>query len=288
MARPRRRGQVTGYSVRLSGKAIVVTGAARGLGRACAVAFAKEGADIALLDIARDVPGVPYPLGTPGQLAHTAAMCREHGAAVLTTHADVRDLAAVERAVAEACERFGALDVLVNNAGIAAPAGKPAHEITEHEWLLMIDVDLSGAWRMTRAAGRIMAGRQAGSIINVASTAGLVGYRNFAGYVAAKHGLIGLTKATALDYAPMKVRVNALCPGSVRDDRHAEGRMLSEIARALDVPVADHEAAFLETQPMNALIEPEDVAAAAVWLASDESRQVTGSVLTVDGGFTAR
>jgi NAD(P)-dependent dehydrogenase (short-subunit alcohol dehydrogenase family) len=279
---------VKGYSGRLSGKTIMVTGAARGLGRACAIAFAKEGADIALIDIARDLPGVPYPLGTVSQLAHTAALCREHGAAVLTVHADVRDLGQVENAVAQACERFGVLDVLVNNAGVAAPAGKPTHEIAEHEWLLMIDVDLSGAWRMTRAVGPMMAARRAGSIINVASTAGLVGYRNFAGYVAAKHGLIGLTRATALDYAPMKVRVNALCPGSVRDDHHAEGRMLSEIARALGVPAADHEAAFLEAQPMNALIEPEDVAAAAVWLASDESRQVTGSVVTVDGGFAAR
>jgi NAD(P)-dependent dehydrogenase (short-subunit alcohol dehydrogenase family) len=274
--------------VRLSGKTIMVTGAARGLGRVCSIAFAKEGADVALIDIAQDLPGVPYPLGTVSQLAYTAALCREHGAAVLTARADVRDLAAVERAVAEACERFGVLDVLVNNAGIAAPAGKAAHEIAEDEWSLMIDIDLSGAWRMTRAVGRIMADRRAGSIINVASTAGLVGYRHFAGYVAAKHGLIGLTKATALDYAPMKVRVNALCPGSVRDDDHVEGRMLSEIARALDVPAAEHEAAFLEAQPMNALIEPEDVAAAAVWLASDESRQVTGSIVTVDGGFTAR
>lgn len=274
--------------MRLDGKSIVLTGAARGLGRACAVAFAKEGADLALIDIARDLPGVPYPLGTASQLAHTAALCREHGAAVLTAQADVRDLAAVERAVAEARQRFGVLDVLVNNAGIAAPAGKAAHEIAEHEWSLMIDVDLSGAWRMIRAVGPVMAARRAGSIVNIASTAGLVGYRHFAGYVAAKHGLIGLTKAAALDYAPVKVRVNAVCPGSVRDDQQAEGRMLSEIARALDVPVADHETTFLEAQPMNALIEPEDVAAAAVWLASEESRQVTGSIVAVDGGFTAR
>lgn len=110
--------------MRLSGKSIVVTGAARGLGRACAIAFAKEGADIALIDIARDLPGVPYPLGTVSQLAHTAALCREHGAAVLTVQADVRDLAAVEHAVAEASERFGVLDVLVNNAGIGGPGGE--------------------------------------------------------------------------------------------------------------------------------------------------------------------
>ena len=124
--------------------------------------------------------------------------------------------------------------------------------------------------------------------VNVASTAGLVGYRHFAGYVAAKHGIVGLTKAAALDFAPMKVRVNAVCPGSVRDDAAAEGRMLAEIARALEVTVGEHEQAFTEAQPMNALVEPGDIAGAVVYLASDESRQVTGSVLTVDGGFSAR
>ncbi|MFF8919424.1 SDR family oxidoreductase [Streptomyces sp. NPDC015032] len=274
--------------MRLAGKTAIITGAARGIGRACAIAFAREGADLVLVDIGDELPGVPYPLGTASQLAHTAELCREHGAALTTRHADVRDLAALYEVVDEARGRFGRIDVLMNNAGIAAPSGKTTHEISEDEWQLMIDVDLSGAWRMTKAAGKLMTAQRSGSIINVASTAGLVGYRHFAGYVAAKHGIVGLTKATALDYAPMKVRVNALCPGSVRDDDAAEGRMLSEIARSLDVPVSEHEETFIQAQPMNALIEPEDVAAAAVWLGSDESRQVTGSVLTVDGGFTAR
>jgi NAD(P)-dependent dehydrogenase (short-subunit alcohol dehydrogenase family) len=274
--------------MRLAGKAVVVTGAARGLGRACALACAGEGADLVLLDICADLAQVPYPLGTPSQLAHTAELCRQAGAAVLTMPTDVRDPQAVQAAVAMAGDRFGRIDVVVNNAGIAAPSGKPVHEISEDEWSLMLDVDLTGAWRMIRAVGKAMAAARSGSIINVASTAGLVGYRHFAGYVAAKHGLIGLTKAAALDYAPMKVRVNAVCPGSVRDDALMEGRMLAEIARALDVPVSEHEQAFVEAQPMNTLIEPEDVAAAVVYFASDESRQVTGSVLTVDGGFSAR
>ncbi|MFD4141262.1 MULTISPECIES: SDR family oxidoreductase [unclassified Streptomyces] len=273
---------------RLSGKTALITGAARGLGRACAVAFAREGADLMLLDVAADLPGVPYPLGSASQLAYTAELCRDEGASVQTRQADVRELAQVEAATDDCVARFGRLDVLVNNAGIAAPSGKAAHEIEEHEWQLMLDVDLSGAWRTIRAAGGRMAAQGSGSIVNVASTAGLVGYRHFAGYVAAKHGLIGLTKAVALDYAPRKVRVNALCPGSVRDDPQVEGRMLAEIARSLDVPVAEHEETFVQAQPMNALIEAEDVAAAAVWLASDESRQVTGSVLTIDGGFTVR
>ncbi|MBB6418150.1 SDR family oxidoreductase [Streptomyces sp. AK010] len=274
--------------MRLHGKSVLVTGAARGLGRATALACAAEGADLTLLDICADLPGVPYPLGTPGQLAHTAALCREAGAAVLTAEADIRDLRAVREAVTRAEDRFGRIDVAVNNAGIAAPSGKPVHEIDEDEWSLMIDVDLSGAWRVIREVGKAMSAGRAGSIVNVASTAGLVGYRHFAGYVAAKHAVVGLTKAAALDYAPTKVRVNAVCPGSVRDDAQAEGRMLAEIARALEVPVHEHEKTFIEAQPMNALIEPEDVAAAVVFLASDESRQITGSVLTVDGGFSIR
>lgn len=272
--------------MRLSGKTVLITGAARGLGRACALACAAEGADLALLDICGDLAGVPYPLGTIGQLEHTAALCRERGAAVLTQPADVRDPRSVQAAVDLTVDRFERIDVVVNNAGIAAPSGKPAHEISEDEWALMIEIDLTGAWRMIRAVGKAMCAAGSGSIVNIASTAGLVGYRHFAGYVAAKHGVIGLTKAVALDYAPRKVRVNAVCPGSVRDDGEMEGRMLAEIARALDV--ADHVPAFVEAQPMNTLIEPEDVAAAVVYLASDESRQVTGSVLTVDGGFSAR
>ncbi|MEC3980973.1 SDR family oxidoreductase [Amycolatopsis sp. H20-H5] len=274
--------------MRLKGKTVIVTGAARGIGRACALAFSREGADVALLDVCRDVPGVPYQLGTSSQLEHTAGQCRELGAAVLAEQADVQDLAGLRSVVARVTDRFGRIDALVNNAGIAAPSGKSTHEITEEEWRLMIDVDLSGAWRMTSVVGPILTAQRSGSVINVASTAGLVGYRHFAGYVAAKHGLVGLTKAAALDYAPLKVRVNALCPGSVRDDTQVEGRMLAEIARSLHLPVSEHEETFLQSQPMNALIEPEDVAEAAVWLASDESRQVTGSVLTVDGGFTAR
>lgn len=275
-------------SLRLRDKVAVITGAARGIGRACAVRYAEEGADLLLLDIARDVDDVPYPLGSKRQLLATADRCRDRGAAVLAIVADLRDPPSLTRSVADGLERFGRIDILVNNAGIAAPSGKPVHEITEREWSVMLDVDLTGALRMMREVAPIMVGRRRGSIVNVASTAGLVGYRHFAAYVAAKHGLVGLTKAAALDYAPMSVRVNALCPGSVRDDPELEGRMLAEIARSLDTDVADHEATFVQAQPMNRLIEADDVAAAAVWLGADESAQVTGGVIAVDGGFTAR
>lgn len=274
---------------RLAGRTALVTGAARGIGRACAVAYARAGADLLLTDIGRDLPGVPYPLGTTDQLAHTALLCREQGAgSVVSVPADVRDTEDVRAVVDAALDRFGRIDVLLNNAGIAAPSGKTVQDITPDEWDLMLDVDVSGAWRMIRAVGNALIRQRSGSIVNVASTAGLVGYRHFAGYVTAKHALVGLTKAAALDLAPFGVRVNALCPGSVRDDEAAEGRMLSEIARSLDVPVEEHEQTFVAAQPMNRLIEPDDVAGAALWLASDESRQVTGSTVTVDGGFTSR
>lgn len=274
--------------MQLEGKVAVITGAARGIGRATALRFAREGAQVVLLDVAGDIEGVPYTLGSGSQLACTEMLCRAEGSPAWAMPVDVRDPRAIQRAIDFTLERCGAIDILVNNAGIAAPSGKAVHEIDEDEWQLMIDIDLSGAWRMIRAVGKEMLDRRSGSIINVSSTAGLVGYRHFAGYVAAKHGVIGLTKAAALDFAPLKVRVNAICPGSVRDDSVVEGRMLSEIARSLSVPVTEHEATFVQAQPMNALIEPDDIASAAVWLASDGSRQVTGSIVTVDGGFSAR
>ncbi len=272
----------------MDGKTAIVTGAARGLGRACAEIFAAHGADLALVDVARDLAGVPYPLGSWSQLMHTAALCEKQGRAAIAVAADVREPEAVASAVNEALDRFGRIDVLVNCAGIAAPSGKAIHEIGEEEWRLMLDIDLSGAWRMIKAVAPAMIAQRSGSIINVSSTAGLVGYRRFAGYVAAKHGLIGLTKAAALDYAPFAVRVNALCPGSVRDAPELEARMLAEIARSLEISVEDYQETFAQSQPANALIEPADVAAAALWLAGDGSRGVTGTVLTVDGGFTAR
>ncbi|MFE7898207.1 SDR family oxidoreductase [Streptomyces sp. NPDC057424] len=275
-------------SQRLNGKTVIVTGAARGIGRACAELLASHGADLVLTDIADDLPLVLYALGSEGQLAHTEKLCRAHGATVVSHPADVRDLPAVEAVVATAVERFGRVDAVVNNAGIAAPSGRAVHEIGEDEWTVMLDVDLSGAWRMTRAVGEVMARQRSGSIVNISSTAGLVGYRNFAAYVTAKHGLIGLTRAAALDYAPLKVRVNAVCPGSVRDDPVLEGRMLSEIAKSLDVPVAEHEEIFVQAQPTNELVEAGEVAEAVLWLVGDGSRGVTGSVVTVDGGFTAK
>ena len=272
---------------RLEGKVVVLTGAARGIGRVTAAECAAQGADLVLLDICADLPGVPYPLGTPGQLEHTAQLCRDQGAAVLTAAVDVRDPAAVGEAVTRAVDRFGRVDVVVNNAGIAAPSGKPVHEISEDEWALMLDVDLSGAWRLIRAVGKRMCEQRSGSIVNVASTAGLVGYRHFAGYVAAKHGIVGLTKATALESATSGVTVNAICPGWVLtplvqkqiDARAAQG----------GIPVEQAQRELLgEKQPSLQFTTPEQLGELAVFLCSPAGDNVKGVAWAVDGGWTAQ
>jgi NAD(P)-dependent dehydrogenase (short-subunit alcohol dehydrogenase family) len=271
-----------------NGKVVLISGAGRGIGRACAIRCAQQGADVVLFDLDQDLPEVPYPLACRAQLDETAALCGKEGAAVLVQSGDVRDGNQVAAAVEAAIARFGQIDALVNNAGIAAPSGRAVHEFSEAEWAVMLDINLSGAWRMIKAVVPHMLAQRQGSIVNVASTAGLVGYRDFAGYVAAKHGLVGLTKAAALDLAPSRIRVNAVCPGSVRDDPALDGRMLSEIARSLRIPVAEHENTFVQAQPTNQLVDAWSVAAAVVWLVSDDASQVTGATMAVDGGFTAR
>lgn len=273
---------------RLPGDVAVVTGAARGLGRAVAWSLARAGYDLVLTDIGDDLPGVDYPMGTIKQLNATADECRKHGAAVEIVIGDLRDPATAEAAASCASERFGRVDALVNCAGLAGPSGKPVHEVSAKEWALVVDVNLTAVWQMIRSVAPIMVGQRRGSIVNISSTAGVVGYQYFAGYVASKHGVIGLTKAAALDLAPFGVRVNAVSPGSIRDDLELDGRMLSAIADYLSVPLATHEAVFREQQPSNVLVEAEDVAAAVVWLAGNASRSTTGTTLVVDGGFSAR
>lgn len=152
--------------MRLRGKCVVITGAARGLGRACAVESAKEGADLVLLDIGHELNGVGYSLGTMEQLERTAVLCREHGAAILARATDVREQDQIQASVEMALDRFGKIDALINNAGIVAPSGLVAHEISEPQWLLMLDVDLCGAWRMIKAVAPHMTARRSGSIVS--------------------------------------------------------------------------------------------------------------------------
>jgi NAD(P)-dependent dehydrogenase (short-subunit alcohol dehydrogenase family) len=273
---------------RLTGRVAIVTGAARGVGRAVAVAMSREGADLLLTDACHDIDTCPYPMGTAEQLAETAGRCRDAGVQAVTAAADARDQRAARAAVRTALDQLGKVDILVNNAGVVAPGGRLAHEYGEDEWLLVTDINLHGAWRFAASVLPHMARRKAGSIVNVASTAGLVGFPAFAPYVASKHGLIGLTRALAADYGPHGIRVNAVCPTSIRDDPALDSAMLAGVASVLDTTVDDYQRLTLPYHPLGSLVDAEDVAAACVWLACDESRRVTGAAVPVDSGFTVK
>jgi NAD(P)-dependent dehydrogenase (short-subunit alcohol dehydrogenase family) len=267
---------------------VFITGAARGVGRASALAFAREGAVLLLGDICAPIEECPYPLATAEQLEETARRCRSLGGQTMTAVIDVRDQATIDQAISRCRSELGPVDVLVNNAGLVGPAGMPAHELRERDWTTMVDVDLSGPWRCAKAVLPDMLARRQGTIVNVASTAGMVAFPFFANYVAAKHGLIGLTRALALDYAPQSIRVNAVCPTSVRDESDLDSAMLAGVATMLGVEREDYEALSLPHHPLGSLVSADDVAAAIVWLCSPGARHVTGAVIPVDAGFTAR
>jgi NAD(P)-dependent dehydrogenase (short-subunit alcohol dehydrogenase family) len=267
---------------------VFITGAARGVGRATALAFAEAGAGVFLTDICAQIEECPYPLATREELEETARLCRNLHDRVGTAVVDVRRPDQIAEAVGRCRQELGSPDVLVNNAGIVGPGGVAAHELSEEAWSVLVDVDLSGVWRCSKAVLPQMVESRRGAIVNVASTAGLVAFPLFANYVAAKHGVIGLTRALALDYAVYSIRVNAVCPTSVRDEPALSSGMLHGVASMLGVDLADYEALSLPSHPLGTLVAAGDVAAAIRWLASDEAARVTGAVIPVDAGFTAR
>ncbi len=267
---------------------VFITGAARGVGRATALAFAHQGASVALADICAQIDECPYPLGTSEQLEETARRCRSLGSQVSSHVVDVRDQDQIDAAVAACRDELGPVDVLVNNAGLVGPAGAPSHQLDERAWTTMIEVDLSGVWRCAKAVLPDMMAKRSGSIVNVSSTAGLVAFPFFSNYVAAKHGVIGLTKALALDYAPHSIRVNAVCPTSVKDEPELDSGMLAGVAGMLGVGLGDYESMSLPHHPLGTLVSAADVADAVTWLASESAARLTGAVIPVDAGFTSR
>lgn len=231
---------------------MLVTGAASGIGRATALAFAAAGARVSAADV--DPDGLAALAGTAG---------------VTPVVADVRDAEQVAAAVAAAVAVTGRLDVAVNNAGVAGPF-RPLWDYAEADVAAVLDVDLVGVWRCLAAEARQMIAQGgAGSIVNVSSMLARVGMADNAVYTAAKHGVHGLTRAAALELAPHGVRVNAVAPGVTRT--------------GMTGPVSDE---LLADVPLRRIAEPEEVADAVLWLA--RASYATGSVLTVDGGFTAR
>jgi SDR family mycofactocin-dependent oxidoreductase len=268
---------------RLAGKVALVTGAARGIGRACALRFAEEGADVMLVDIGRSVETVLYPGARTDQLEEVAAEAAGLGRRALQVTADVRSGEALRSAVEQTVEELGKLDVLVAAAGI--DSWGEAWELTDQQWQTMIDVNLTGVWQSAKAAAPHMISQGAGSMILIGSVLSHKHNPGFAHYTAAKHGVLGLTRSFALELAPYMIRVNSIDPTAVRTDMTLNQEFLGELAGKKRGTVDDAEERLRRWNAMPLLmVEPVDIANAALFLASDEARYITGISLPVDLG----
>ncbi|GAA3237300.1 mycofactocin-coupled SDR family oxidoreductase [Pseudonocardia petroleophila] len=272
---------------RLAGRVALITGGARGQGRSHAVRLAGEGADVVLVDLCSPVDSAPYPMADPADLEQTVKLVEDLDRRALAVRADVRDLPALQAAVADGLAAFGRLDVVVANAGIAGYA--PSLEMDEATWQEMIDINLTGVWKTVRAAApAVVDGGRGGAIVLTSSVAGLMGFPNLAHYCAAKHGLVGLMKVLAVEFAPHRIRVNSVHPTNVDTDMIQNPAIHSLFS---GMPDPDPATAAAAMQAMHALpipwVDPIDISNAVAWLASDEARYVTGVALPVDGGMTA-
>jgi SDR family mycofactocin-dependent oxidoreductase len=266
----------------LDGKVAFVTGAARGQGRSHALRLAREGARIIAIDIATAVSEFNgYPPATPDDLEESRRLLEDQNASFLLGAVDVRDSAALDAVLAEGVSRFeGRLDVVVANAGICN-WGR-FWELPEEQWMSMIDINLSGVWRTMKAAvPHMLSAGNGGSIIAVSSVAGIKSLPAGAHYSAAKHGVTGLTKSAAIELGEYGVRVNSIHPWGVATPM---GHDTSNTRTLSEHP--NYAASFGSALPNLPLADPSDISDAVVWLASDLSRTVTGTQLTVDMGAT--
>ena len=257
--------------MKLAHRVAIVTGGGRGIGRAIALGLAAEGAAITVSGTAR------------APLEATAAGIVTNGGRALALIADVSDETAVARMVADTVERFGRLDILVNNAGIAGPTA-PVSESPADEWARTLTINLTGAFLCAKHAIPRLAAAGGGRIINITSVAGKIGYALRSAYAASKWGMIGLTRSLALEVGPQNITVNAIAPGSTRGQRLTN--VIRERAAALGRAAEDVEREFFVGQnALRRLVEPEEIAATAVFLASDEARNITGETISVSAGF---
>jgi NAD(P)-dependent dehydrogenase (short-subunit alcohol dehydrogenase family) len=245
-----------------------------------ALALAGEGARVAAFDVARPLSYPGYGMGSSAELESLGEACRGLGTECMTFAGDVRDNEAVTRAVTETLENFGRIDILFNNAGICAYG--LAHELTEEAWDAMLDINLKGAWLVARQVIPAMIRQRSGVIINNSSVAGLRGMGRLSHYAASKWGLTGLTKSWAIELAPYGIRVNSIHPTGVNTPMN-DG--LAELEGLTPREIAERSAGNLLPVPW---IEPEDVANAVLYLASDRARYVTGAPLVIDAGLLSR
>jgi (+)-trans-carveol dehydrogenase len=260
----------------------LITGAGRGQGRAQALRLAGEGVDVIAVDLCADIPEIPYSMASSADLAETVAAVTSTGRRALGLTADVRDPASIAGAVDQGVAALGGLDIVVANAGVFA-AGK-AWEMSQETWDALLAVNLTGAWNTARASIPHLIAREAGVMVFVASIAGVKGIDNLAGYAASKHGLIGLMRTLAIELAPHQIRVNAVAPTNVSTPLlHNEVTYQLFVGEAADEGELRQAFGTVNVMPVP-WIEPQDVAAAVAWLASDAARYVTGVVLPVDAG----
>jgi (+)-trans-carveol dehydrogenase len=271
---------------RLEGKVAFITGAARGQGRAHAVRMAQEGADIIAVDICKQIDSVLIPLANPEDLAETADLVKNLDRRVFTAEVDTRDFDGLKAAVDAGVEEFGRLDVIVANAGIGN-GGQTLDKTSEGDWDDMIAVNLSGVWKTVKAGvPHIIEGGRGGSIILTSSVGGLKAYPHTGHYVAAKHGVVGLMRTFAVELGAQNIRVNSVHPTNVNTPLFMNEPTMRLFRPDLENPGPDDMKVvgqMMHTLPIG-WVEPEDIANAVLFLASDEARFITGVTLPVDGG----
>ncbi|KUI25026.1 3-ketoacyl-ACP reductase [Mycobacterium sp. IS-1742] len=272
---------------RVDGKVAFITGAARGQGRSHAVRLAEEGADIIAVDVCAPISSnTEIPPATPDDLAETADLVKGVNRRVITAEVDVRDFDALDAVVRSGVEQFGRLDIVVANAGIGN-GGQTLDKTSEDDWRDMIDVNLSGVWKTVKAAvPHLLSGGRGGSIILTSSVGGLKPYPHTGHYIAAKHGVIGLMRTFAVELGQHSIRVNAVCPTNVNTPLFMNEGTKKLFRPDLENPGVDDlavAAQFMHVLPVG-WVEPIDVSNAVLFLASDESRYVTGLPVTVDAG----
>ncbi len=240
-----------------------VTGGSFGIGRATALAFARNGAQVCVADWSDD--------------HSTVELIKSEGGDAIHVHCNVRNAAEVEAAVKATVTAFGRLDYAFNNAGVEGGSAS-THECTEENWDDVLDINLKGVWLCMKYQIPAMMEHGKGAIVNCASVAGLVGFAGLPAYCASKHGIVGLTKGAAIEYAKTGLRINAVCPGVIRTPMIDRFTGKDKAA----------EKAFEDMEPVGRMGEPEEVAEAVIWLCADASSFVTGHALAVDGGWIAK
>jgi SDR family mycofactocin-dependent oxidoreductase len=268
----------------LDGKVALITGGARGQGRAHALTSAREGADVVLVDIADQLETVPYAMATADDLAETVRQVEALDRRALAVTADVRDQGQLDEAVRRGIAEFGKIDILIANAGIWTQG--PFWELSEQSWDEMIGVNLTGVWKSAKAVAPHMIERQSGSIVITSSVNGLEPGLNYAHYVAAKHGVIGLMKNIALELAPHGVRCNSINPGAIKTpmtDHQGAWDMFAGHEGGTEADLIEGGYHFHALKGMT-FMPPQVIADTALYLNSDLAAAVTGVTIPVDAG----